>query len=244
MIPSTCFHIHSALLVLSLSYTHSALLTVSLYKCDKITCAGIERVTFSLQVACWLQQWQQCSPAMWTVKSPHPTWLCFHLMDRVMDTNTGKKCINIMGHPWALIRDPSWWGRQADSVMKRPSVRYSGNWLLGRRAAFSREIVCKTRPPTASHPLPANQSTETMRDTTIALVVITSGSPNRRFGEAPQLCSQRGNDMYRVCSYFVLWSILSTNSDSFSRLVFVLLCRWSWHTRWARGVKVHAQSCG
>jgi hypothetical protein len=54
--------------------------------------------------------------------------------------------------------------------MERLSVRYSGNWLLGRRAAFSREIVCKTRPPTASHPLPANQSTETMGDTTMALV--------------------------------------------------------------------------
>jgi hypothetical protein len=63
-------------------------------------------------------------------------------------------------------------GRQADRVMKRPSVRYSGNWLLGRRAAFSREIVCKTRPPTASHPLPANQSTETTGDTTMALALV------------------------------------------------------------------------
>ena len=63
-------------------------------------------------------------------------------------------------------------GRQAGRVMKRPSVRYSGNWLLGRRAAFSREIVCKTRPPTASHPLPANQSTETTGDTTMALALI------------------------------------------------------------------------
>lgn len=71
--------------------------------------------------------------------------------------------------------------RQVDSVMKRPFARYSGNWLLGRRAAFSREIACKTRPPTASYPLPANQSTETMRDTTITLVVIKSGSPNHRF---------------------------------------------------------------
>lgn len=73
--------------------------------------------------------------------------------------------------------------RQSNETSVRPSVRYSGNWLLGRRAAFSREIVCKARPPTASHPLPANQSTETMRDTTIALVVIKSGSPNLRFGE-------------------------------------------------------------
>jgi len=55
-------------------------------------------------------------------------------------------------------------GRQSNETSVCPSVRYSGNWLLRRRAAFSREIVCKTRPPTASHPLPANQSTETMRD--------------------------------------------------------------------------------
>jgi len=91
-------------------------------------------------------------------------------------------------------------GRQADRVMKRPSVRYSGNWLLGRRAAFSHEIVCKTRPPTASHPLPANQSTETIGDTTMALVVGTSGDANSREGEALRLCSQCGNDMYRLCS--------------------------------------------
>lgn len=69
-------------------------------------------------------------------------------------------------------------GRQCNETSVRPSVPYSGNWLLRRRAAFSREIVCKTRPPTASHPLPANQSTETMRDITMALVV-TSGDPNR-----------------------------------------------------------------